>query len=65
MTLNSTAHTEIVAKLLASRLNTRDFASMEDDDFGLSDKDSSYFEGGDVESFLEQTPNLLLWKTQK
>ena len=41
-----------MAKLLARHLNTRDVASVEDNDFGLSDENSSDFEGKGVESYL-------------
>ena len=41
-----------MAKLLARRLNTRDVASVEDNDFGLSDEDTSDFEDEGVESYL-------------
>ena len=41
-----------MAKLLARRLNTRDVASVEDDDFDLSDEDSSDFKSEGVESYL-------------
>ena len=60
-TLNSSAHAEIVAKLLARRLKTRDVASEEDDDFGLSDENSSDFESEGIESYLPRAdPELSL-----
>ena len=50
-----------MAKLLARRLNIRDVASEEGDDFGLSDKDSCDFEGEGVESYLPRAnPKLSL-----
>ena len=46
---------------MARRLNTRDVASEEDDDFGLSDEDSSDFEGESVDSYLPRAdPELSL-----
>ena len=52
---------------MAKRLNTRDVLQLlEDYDFGLSEEDNSGFEGEGVErTFLEQTPNLVMWKTLK
>ena len=46
---------------MARRLNIRDVASEEGDDFGLSDKDSSDFESEGVESHLPRAdPKLSL-----
>ena len=52
---------------MAKRLNISDLLQLlEDDDFGLSEEDDSDFEGEDVVSYLpKQTPNLVMWKTQK
>ena len=53
---------------MAKRLNTSDVLQLlENDDFGLSEEEDSDFEGEGIESytFLEQTPNLVMWKTQK
>ena len=52
---------------MAKCLNTSDVLQLlEDDDFGLSEEDDSDFEGEGVEraTFPEQTPNLVMWKTQ-
>ena len=49
---------------MSKRLNIRDVLQLlEDDDFGLSEEDDSDFR--ELATFLEQTPNLVMWKTQK